>query len=47
MYKLIDTHTGTIIKTYGDAEGRKARAHAHRLDAKYGAVRYVARWVAA
>lgn len=41
MYHLIDTHTHQVIGTYQSA--RRARARRDRLDAQYGAVRYVVR----
>lgn len=43
MYHIIDTKTGNVIGK--DDSGRHARARAHRLDAAYGAVRYVVRYV--
>ena len=45
MYHLIDTHTGKTIRTYPEQKARQARAYRDRLDAAYGAVRYVVRWI--
>lgn len=45
MYHVIDTYTKATIKTYGEDKARAARAYAHKLDAKYGAVRYVVRFI--
>ena len=47
MYHVIDTHTKATIRTYAEDKGRVARAYAHKLDAKYGAVRYVVKFVQA
>lgn len=47
MYQVIDTQTKAVIKTYSKDKARAARAYAHKLDAKYGAVRYVVKFVQA
>lgn len=39
MYRLIDTRTGQVIRSYTDRKA--ARRRRDRLDAQYGAVRYV------
>lgn len=46
MYQVIDIQTKAIIKSYPEDKGRAARAYAHKLDTKYGAVRYVVKFVA-
>jgi len=46
MYHIIDIKTGATIKTYAADKARVARAYCHKMDAQYGAVRYVAKWVA-
>ena len=40
-YQLIDTHTGKVIATYTYAQRSRARNRCDRLDAQYGAVRYI------
>lgn len=47
MYHVIDIQTKATIKTYADDKGRVARAYAHKLDLKYGAVRYIVKFVQA
>lgn len=45
MYQVIDTHTKQIIATYPENKARVARNRANKLDLKYGAVRYVVKFV--
>lgn len=46
-YQLVDTHTGRVLATYTHSQRRRARARCDRLDAAYGAVRYILRPVCA
>jgi hypothetical protein len=43
MYQVIDTKTGRVIRTYAETRVHAAYALADRMDATYGAVRYVVR----
>lgn len=43
MYQIIDIQTKAVVKSY---KADEARAQADRLDMKYGAVRYIVKWVA-
>ena len=43
MYQVIDIQTKTIVRTCTTRQS--ARKTAHRLDAKYGAVRYIVKCV--
>lgn len=45
MYHVIDIQTKRTVRTFADDAGRDARAYAHRLDARHGAVRYVVRFI--
>jgi hypothetical protein len=39
-YKVIDRHTGQVIKTYAINKGNVARRYADKKDNEYGACRY-------
>lgn len=42
-YQLIDNQTGRVLATYTYAQRHRARNRRDRLDAQYGAVRYILR----
>lgn len=46
MYQIIDIQTKAVVKSYKVTEAHNARKQADRLDMKYGAVRYIVKWVA-